>query len=184
MPFSSSNEKLLEVMTNWHTHGVKAAVILVDESQSDSNASGDRDAQHGMQAKVLLHAAKLGFPIFLVAFGPPILGAKEVFTGGLGPALDAAIPGQTYFYRKDTLETNGFANDTLKQDVQASGAMEVIIMGQSVNACCAATARGADNLNPPLDVHTCPLVVRGGSSKTEAPLPSGWPDSTTVYVSL
>ena len=186
MPFTHSNDKLLEVMTGWQAVGIKAAVILVDESQSDGNASNDRADQHHMQAQVLLHAVKLGFPIFLVAFGATGLGDKDVFTGGLGSELDTAIPGQTYFYRKGLYETNAFTNATLKKDVQASGAMEIIIMGQSVNACCAATARGVqDSLG--LDTHTCPLVVRGGSFKTEAPmqaLQSGWPDSTTVYAAI
>lgn len=187
MPLNASPDKLLEVMANWaNSNTVKAAVVLVDETTGDPNKSQDRDTQHHAQSTVIRLAAKLGMPIFVVRFGAKAEhGRKTAFDGGLGPELDSAIPGSTFYYDKYLDETDGFANDALKKDAKSAGITDVIIMGQSVNACCMNTARGAHALG--LRVHTCGLVVRGGGSETKPPDHQwgfGWPDGTTVYQSL
>jgi len=179
-----SNDRLLDVMGALRSSNTKVAVILVDEELDDSNVSNDRALCHRLQASVLLRSQ--GFGVFLVKFGAEgSQGNHVVFSGGLGPDLDAAIPGNTYVYEKGAMETNGFDNVQLAQDIADAQYTDVIIMGQSTNACCAATARGAAERR--LKVHACTRVLRGGGVQSESPLclyGTKWPSSTTVYHSL
>jgi nicotinamidase-related amidase len=192
MPLIFSNDRLLDVMNQWHLNNTRGAVILVDEDNAGPDVSRDREVRHRMQTALLVRAAGFGFPVFLVQFGPlpGASGQHAVFNGGLGPQLDAVIHGGTEVYKKGPGEADGFANVQLVMDVQNANITDVIIMGQSVNHCCAATARGAAALG--LNVHTCESVIRGGNTATVPPdhqvFPYigvvGWPNNATIYAAL
>lgn len=188
VPLTFSDRSLLEVMDGWPSTGVRGAVIVVDEGTNDSDVSGDRAERHGNQAEVLRAAARLGMPVYVVCFGAPAEYAEaNVFDSGLSDVLDAVVPSGTFAYQKGALETNGFDNGRLVADVRRDAVTDVVIMGQSVNACCAATARGAAAAR--LRVHSAGPVIRGGHVATEAPQffggpassIAGWPDGTTFY---
>ena len=116
-------------------------------------------------------------------------GQDNIFEGGAGDRLDACIPRSARSYTKGLLETNGFDNTQLTTDVKRKF-QAVIIAGQSVNACCAATARGAARLGK--QVLTSTVLLRGGNVATEAPtfipggleIDYGWPDGARVFSHL
>lgn len=186
MPINYNNDRLLRIMAGWQATGVRAAVILVDEDAAGPDKSGDREVRHRLQSALLLRSQ--GFGVFLARYGSEgAHGQRSVFDGGLGADLDTAVPGTARVYEKGALETDGFANVQLAADIAGGGYTEVVIMGQSTNACCAATARGAASRG--LRVHTCDSILRGGAVVTEPPVyfPGGfvgWPDDTTVYAAL
>lgn len=181
MPINYSNDRLLDVMNRWQQNNTQGAVILVDETTGGGDASRDRETRHRMQSALLVRAGRMGLPVFIVQYGMNgAHGQRAAFAGGLGADLDAAIPGGTNCYDKGALETNGFVNVQLVADMAAI--TDVIIMGQSVNACCAATANGAAGLGK--NVHTCDSILRGGNVNTTAPLGFLWPNNTTVYSAL
>jgi hypothetical protein len=186
MPIIYSNDRLLDIMTEWRRTGVRAAFILVDEETTDPDKSRDRAVRHRLQSALLLRSQ--GFGVFVVKYGMDgAHGERSVFAGGLGPDLDAALPGTANVYEKGPFETNGFDNVRLVADIAQGNYTEVVIMGQSTNACCAATARGAVGLQ--LKVHTCESILRGGAVETLPPVYfglgfAGWPDGTTVYAAL
>ncbi len=193
MPLVFENDGLLDTMTHWSLTGVHAAVVLVDETVNDPDESKDRAVRHRLQSALLVRAARHGFRICVVHFGAEGKhGNKALFNGGLGEELNSVIPeGMTYKYSKGAYETNGFANTSLRTDLTEAGITDVVIMGQSVNACCAATAIGASDAG--MTVHTCMSIVRGGHVATTDPAPpliyqgqqfSGWPPGTKIYSRL
>jgi len=186
MPINYVNQRLLDKMNRWSIEGVEAGVIIVDESTTDGNTSRDRDTCHRMQSGLLARAKRFGFPVFLVAYGANgNAGFTSQFNNNLSRDLNSAIPAQSRVYSKGAFETNGFDNVQLVQDT--AEITHVVIMGQSVNACCAATARGAVANNK--QVHTSYSIMRGGETATSSPVYfgvnfAGWPNGTTIHAGI
>lgn len=182
MPLNYLNERLLDSVGTWNGSG---CVILVDESTGDDNASNDRDASHRVQAGVLARAGMHGLGVYLVAFGGA--GTSAPFGGNLSADLNGAIPPNTTVYYKGAFDTDGFSNDQLGAAIAHAGHAHAIIMGQSRNACCAATARGA--VAAGLTVHTAPSLTRGGNVATADfqnfnVAYAGWPNGTNIYAGV
>lgn len=74
-------------------------------------------------------------------------------------AVGAWIPGASLRFLKGAGETNALCNVQLQQEIAHYDT--VVITGQSTNACCAATARGAAALGK--TIYTSPRLLRGGS---------------------
>lgn len=191
MGIETVNQPLRQAMCGW-VHG---CVILVDETTTDENTSGDRDACHDAQKEIIAHAGKKGIPLYLVQFH-----LESNYTAGfqdwweeypasrnLGETLKGIIPDDARVFGKSLNDTDGFVNAWL---VEVTADKEhVVIMGQSVNACCAATARGAKRNDK--QVHTAAALLRGGGTATTAPGYSAngsdeyeWPDGTQLHTAL
>jgi nicotinamidase-related amidase len=169
---------------------VEPAILIIDETDGDPDKSGDRERTQTFQASLVSFAIQQQIDICLIKYGANgQYGERSVFDGGAGEKLDTCIPRSARCYEKGLLETNGFDNTKLTADVK-SKYQAVIIAGQSVNACCAATARGAAALGK--QVLTCPLLLRGGNVATEAlayipggaEVGYGWPEGTQIYSEL
>ncbi len=190
MGLNHINGSLFTAISELMKDGVKLAVLIIDETDSDPDRSGDRERTQVCQASLVAKALDKHLDICVIKYGANgQYGSRNAFEGGAGQRLDTCIPRSAHAYEKGLLETNGFDNTTLTADVNKAY-QAVIIAGQSVNACCAATARGAAALGK--QVLTCPLLLRGGNVPTEAPsyIPGGalvgygWPDDTKIYSEL
>ncbi len=182
MPLIYSNDRLLDAVRSLNG---SACMILVDEETGDADTSSDRETCHRIQAGVIVRARQYGLTLYMVAFGGA--GNTGQFGGNISPDLNAAIPLNTTVYYKGAFDTDGFSNDTLGLDIAHAGHAHAIIMGQSRNACCAATARGAAAAG--LAVHTAPALTRGGNIATAdfqyfGLAFAGWPDGTTIYAGV
>jgi hypothetical protein len=181
MPLTFHNDRLLDAAPTWNGSG---CIIIVDETTGDNDVSGDREVSHRLQSAVLARAGTLGFRIYIVAYGGA--GATGTYQGNLGAELGRYIPANTPVFYKDFLETDGFTNENLGAVIGTAGHAHAIIMGQSRNACCAATARGA--VAAGLSVHTAPSLTRGGGMVATSDFENFggivWPNGTHIYASV
>ncbi len=184
------NGSLFTAISKLLDDNIEPVVIIIDETDGDPDKSGDRDKIQTNQVSLVKIALQKEIDICVIKYGANgQYGARSVFEGGASDMLDACIPRSARSYEKGLLETNGFDNTQLTKDVK-SKYDAVIIAGQSVNACCAATARGAAGLGK--QVLTSRFLLRGGHVPTEAPayIPGGaevgygWPDGTQIYSEL
>ena len=190
MGLENISGSLFQAISKLLDDDVEPVVLIIDETDGDPDKSGDRDSTQTNQASLVRFAVQNEVDICVIKYGANgQYGGRSVFEGGASDKLDACIPRSARSYEKGLLETNGFDNTQLTKDVK-SKYDAVIIAGQSVNACCAATARGAAGLGK--QVLTSRFVLRGGHVPTEAPayIPGGvdvgygWPDGTRIYSQL
>ena len=90
--------------------------------------------------------------------------------------------------KKANDQSDAFTNPALQSTLDKKKITDVIIMGQSTNACCLQTAVGASKLG--LNVHTCMQVLRGGQAASKGLLylkdypQYSWPHDTKLYSSV
>jgi len=187
MAIVNVNEPLLSVV---RMAGLNFGIILVDEIGVTADVSGDKDMVCRYQGALLLYAKRNQLPIYLIRNSvdhneKPFDEVRTTHEGAWSGIVGADT--RTFSKRLTTKdETNAFANPALGQAIQDDGVNAVVIAGQSVNACCAATARGAAALG--LTIYTSGVILRGGLVETQEllafPPPGdtimGWPDGARL----